>query len=149
MIDEVTEDILLKAAHEARMRASVPYSRFLVGAALLLPDGSIVPGCNVENASYGLTVCAERTAIFTAVARGETRPVAIAVVGDTVGPITPCGACRQVLFEFAPDMPVIMANLRGDRQRSTVRELLPGGFGPSDLSGNQADGTPGQSKGSL
>jgi cytidine deaminase len=128
------------AARDVRARAYAPYSRFQVGAALLLEDGSILGGCNIENASYGLTVCAERTALWSAIARGIHRFVALAVIGDTAGPISPCGACRQVLFEFAPDMPVLLTNLQGQRQRTSVRELLPGGFGPSSLSGPPPEG---------
>lgn len=139
MFDAEAQEALLAVALEARQKAYVPYSRFRVGAALLLEDGTVVPGCNVENASYGLTNCAERTAIFTAVSRGHLRFRAIAVVGETEEPISPCGACRQVLFEFAPEMPVLLANLQGDRRLTTVRELLPGGFGPSSLSGKRSE----------
>ncbi|WP_274651903.1 cytidine deaminase [Paenibacillus humicola] len=122
---------LLEAAAKARKRAYAPYSRFLVGAALLDGEGRVHLGCNVENAAYGPTNCAERTALFRAVADG-CRPRsfrAIAVIGDTPEPITPCGVCRQVLAELCtPDMPVIMSNLQGSRLVSTVSELLPGAF---------------------
>jgi cytidine deaminase len=136
--DSETQDRLMAAALEARQQAYVPYSRFLVGAALLLRDGTIISGCNIENASYGLTNCAERTAIFSAIAQGRRDFVAIAVVGDTEDPISPCGACRQVLFEFGPTLPVLLGNLRGDRMLLLVQDLLPGGFGPGTLSGNRS-----------
>ncbi|WP_409341322.1 cytidine deaminase [Paenibacillus sp. MBLB4367] len=127
--DEV--EVLLEQAKKARQRAYTPYSNFQVGAALLAADGVVHLGCNVENAAYGPTNCAERTALFRAIADGCTPGEfkAIAVIGDTAGPITPCGVCRQVLSELcSPDMPVYMSNLRGDVMRSTVAELLPGAF---------------------
>ena len=119
---------LLDAARAARERAYAPYSRFLVGAALLMEDGAIVPGCNVENRSYGLTVCAERGALSAAVAQGHGRPVAIAVVTDTSPPSAPCGMCRESLQELAPGAPVLLANLSGERVETTVSELLPRPF---------------------
>ncbi|WP_373319008.1 MULTISPECIES: cytidine deaminase [Paenibacillus] len=127
---------LMQEAIKARTKAYTPYSHFGVGAALLDAEGHIHHGCNVENAAYGPTNCAERTALFRAVADGHQPGSfqAIAVVGDTEGPISPCGVCRQVLVELcAPDMKVIMGNLKGDIQETTVRDLLPGAFGPSDL----------------
>ncbi|GMK40092.1 cytidine deaminase [Paenibacillus sp. CCS19] len=127
---------LMNAAREARSRAYVPYSHFQVGAALLDQEGRIHHGCNVENAAYGPTNCAERTALFRAIADG-CKPgtfQAIAVIGDTEGPIAPCGVCRQVLLELCgPDMPVVMGNLQGDRTVMTVGELLPGAFSAADL----------------
>ncbi|MBW7456439.1 cytidine deaminase [Paenibacillus sepulcri] len=122
---------LLEQAMEVRGRAYIPYSGFAVGAALLDKDGNVHLGCNVENAAYGPTNCAERTALFRAIADGQGPGefTAIAVVGDTMLPITPCGVCRQVLVELCkPDMPVIMANLTGGRSVMTVEELLPGAF---------------------
>ncbi|WP_397351472.1 cytidine deaminase [Paenibacillus sp. Y412MC10] len=127
---------LMQEAIKARTKAYTPYSHFGVGAALLDAEGHIHHGCNVENAAYGPTNCAERTALFRAIADGHQPGSfqAIAVVGDTEGPISPCGVCRQVLVELcAPDMKVIMGNLKGDIQETTVRDLLPGAFGPSDL----------------
>jgi cytidine deaminase len=127
---------LMNAAREARNRAYVPYSHFQVGAALLDQDGRIHYGCNVENAAYGPTNCAERTALFRAVADGCQPGTfqAIAVIGDTNGPIAPCGVCRQVLLELCgPDMPIVMGNLQGDRAVMTVGELLPGAFSAADL----------------
>lgn len=128
---QFTNEQLLTFAREARERAYVPYSRFKVGAALLDKEGRVHYGCNVENGTYSPTNCAERTALFRAVADGVQRGqfTAIAVVGDTAGPCTPCGVCRQVLSELCPsDMPVIMSNLKGDTQVMTVSELLPGAF---------------------
>ncbi|EFM12770.1 cytidine deaminase [Paenibacillus curdlanolyticus YK9] len=130
---------LMNAAREARERAYVPYSHFQVGAALLDANGHIHYGCNVENAAYGPTNCAERTALFRAIADGcgPQSFRAIAVIGDTAAPITPCGVCRQVLIELGgPALPVIMGNLNGDIVVKTVGELLPGAFTSSDLNEN-------------
>ncbi|GAB2703297.1 cytidine deaminase [Paenibacillus thermoaerophilus] len=130
-MDERQIERLVRAAREAAARAYAPYSRFAVGAALLNADGSIQPGCNVENAAYGPTNCAERTALFAAIASGHAPKsfAAIAVIGDTDEPIAPCGTCRQVMFELCPPgMPVIMANRDGRTRLSTVAELLPGAF---------------------
>ena len=127
---------LLEEAYEAMQRAYVPYSKFRVGAALVDAEGGIHYGCNVENAAYGPTNCAERTALFRAIADGKGAGAfhALAVIGDTEGPISPCGICRQVMVELcAPDMPVIMGNLRGAWSIATVAELLPGAFTPADL----------------
>jgi cytidine deaminase len=121
-------DPIVLAAAAARDRAFAPYSRFRVGAALECDDGTVITGCNVESASYGLTICAERLAVFTAVGRGYRRFRRLAVVTDTPAPTPPCGACRQVLWEFAPDAEVLLANLAGAVIHSTVRELLPLGF---------------------
>lgn len=122
---------LLALARSAREQAYAPYSHFRVGAALLTRDSRRFSGCNVENASYGLCNCAERTALFSAVAAG-CRPgdfVAVAVIADTDGPVSPCGACRQVMAELCDGaMPVLMANLSGDTQQTTVAALLPGSF---------------------
>ena len=127
----VVSDVLLSLAREAREHAYAPYSRFLVGAAVVTKDGRRFTGCNVENASYGLCNCAERTALFSAVAAG-CRPgdfEALAVIGDTPGPISPCGACRQVMAELCDqDMPVWLGNLHGATQETTVASLLPGSF---------------------
>jgi cytidine deaminase len=117
---------LIEAAIEARLAAYAPYSNFQVGAALLCDDGTTVTGCNVENLSYGLTICAERNAIFAAVAAGQQRFAAIAVAADSDKAISPCGACRQVMCEFG-DFPVILTNLQGEVIESTVGELLPRG----------------------
>jgi len=122
------ETKLLDAAFEARQRAYAPYSKFLVGAALLAEDGAIFPGCNVENASYGATNCAERTAVFAAIAQGRKKFHAIAIVGDLETPITPCGICRQVLAEFGHDTVVIGSTLKREVMVTTVGALLPGAF---------------------
>jgi cytidine deaminase len=130
-VTTVTNDQLVEHALKARERAYAPYSHFSVGSALLDKHGNIHYGCNVENGAFGPTNCAERTALFRAVADG-VKPgefAAIAVVADTLGPCSPCGVCRQVLAELcAPDMPVIMSNLKGDTTVMTVSELLPGAF---------------------
>jgi cytidine deaminase len=122
---------LVDAARDARERAWAPYSNFKVGAALLARDGRTFAGCNVENASYGLANCAERTALFAAIAAG-CKPgdfTHLAVVGDTPEPIAPCGACRQVMLELGgPALVVVLANLRGRCNRTTAGELLPGAF---------------------
>lgn len=125
---------LIDEAIAASKQAHVPYSHFHVGAALLTTDGKIYRGCNIENASYGLTNCAERTAIFKAVSEGDKQFSAIAVVGDTDGPISPCGACRQVLAEFCDDhTQIILANLKGDFVITNLNEILPGYFSSKDL----------------
>jgi cytidine deaminase len=118
-------DPLIDAAKKARGQAYAPYSKFAVGAALLAKSGRIITGCNVENLSFGLTICAERAAVCSAIAMGEKEFEAIAVVADSQSPVTPCGACRQVLAEFADDLAVCSANLEDARFVSTLRELLP------------------------
>lgn len=125
---------LMELAKEGREKAYVPYSKFKVGAALLTTDGKVFKGCNIENSGYSMTNCAERTAMFKAVSEGERDFAAIAIVADTEGPCSPCGACRQVISEFcAPNMPVYLTNMKGDVQETTVKELLPGAFSPEDL----------------
>jgi cytidine deaminase len=120
---------LLRAATKAMKHAYAPYSQFRVGAALLTSKGKVFTGCNVENASYGLTNCAERTAIFEAIAQaGPGLNIrAIAVVNDQGVPCSPCGACRQVIYEFGPDATVFFQGLKGWKQ-SHITELLPEGF---------------------
>ncbi|ACJ35131.1 MAG: cytidine deaminase [Anoxybacillus sp.] len=125
---------LIEAAKQARERAYVPYSKFKVGAALLTKDGKVYGGCNIENASYGLCNCAERTALFKAYSEGDHEYAMLAVVADTERPVPPCGACRQVIVELCdPNMPVVLANMKGDVQETTVKELLPGAFSKEDL----------------
>lgn len=125
---------LVNEAIEARKNAYSPYSKFKVGAAVLTNNNTIFRGCNIENASYGLTNCAERTAIFKAVSENDSNIQAIAIVGDTEGPISPCGACRQVIAEFSNvNTKVYLANLKGDIKETTIEELLPDYFTPSDL----------------
>ena len=116
---------LINAARLAREQAYAPYSRFAVGAALRTKSGRVFVGCNVENLSFGLTICAERAAVFAAVAAGEREFEALAVVADSREPVTPCGACRQVLAEFSPTLPVCSANLQGTVFKSSIAELLP------------------------
>jgi cytidine deaminase len=116
---------LVAAAREARTRAVAPYSHFQVGAALLLPDGTSVTGCNVENASYGLTVCAERVALLKALSDGHRDFAMIAVVADTTDPTPPCGPCRQLLWEYCGDIPVILANLQSIKATHRLADLLP------------------------
>ncbi len=124
---------LIAAAWKARERAYAPYSQFAVGAAVLCADGRVFSGCNIENASYGLTMCAERVALFAARSASATRIVLLAVVGDTRAPIAPCGACRQVMVELAPDADVILSNKVGAVHLTRVADLLPGAFGAADL----------------
>jgi len=129
------ESRLVAAAVEARGKAYAPYSGFAVGAALLSKGGRVFTGCNVENASYGLTVCAERVALFKAVSEGVREFEAIAVAcGDA--PCSPCGACRQALYEFAPELKVVLADGQGRRgETMPLSQLLPNAFGPSHLEG--------------
>lgn len=130
----MTIEDLRNEAKIARETAYVPYSNFPVGAALEAEDGTIYHGCNIENSSYGLTNCAERTAIFKAISEGVTAFKSLTVTGDTKGPIAPCGSCRQVIAEFcAPTMPVYLTNLTGDITETTVEKLLPGAFSKEDL----------------
>ena len=126
-------DKLIDEAQKARERAYAPYSHFKVGAALLCGDGSIVAGCNIENVSFGLTNCAERTAIFSAIAQGKNEFQALVVWADTDKPIAPCGACRQVLAELAPEMPVLLLGRGNERILTDVKELLPQAFDESFL----------------
>ena len=118
-------DALIEKARAARARAYAPYSRFQVGAALLGKSGQVFTGCNVENLSFGLTICAERAAACAGIAGGETEFVAVAVIADSREPVTPCGACRQVLVEFSTDMEVCSVNLQGVRYETTLSALLP------------------------
>jgi cytidine deaminase len=126
---EISE--LVDAAAAARRMAYVPYSGYAVGAALRTDSGRIYTGCNVENASFGLTICAERSAVFQSVARGEKALVAVAVV--TENGVAPCGACRQVLAEFNSEMTVIVADVVGNRRIYTLSDLLPDAFGSQHL----------------
>ncbi len=121
-------DRLIAAARAARRAAHAPFSGFAVGAALELRDGTIVTGCNVESASYGLTTCAERVAIVKAVSEGRRGFTRLAVVADGIGPVPPCGACRQVLWELAGDLEIILADSTRETGRHRLRELLPHPF---------------------
>ena len=129
----MTPDPLVEAAARGREKAFAPYSRFRVGAALEAEDGTIFSGCNVESASYGLTICAERVALVKGVSEGHTRFRRVAVVTDAEDLTPPCGACRQLLWEFAPGAQVVLANLRGGRAVYRTAELLPHGFDASKL----------------
>jgi cytidine deaminase len=120
-----TPTALLKAARKARLNAHAPFSKFQVGAALETANGKIITGCNVENATYGLTICAERVAMFKAISEGHRRFVRVAVVADTEMPTPPCGACRQILWELGGDLEVILGNLVAEKGRHWLRELLP------------------------
>ncbi|MCM3769803.1 MULTISPECIES: cytidine deaminase [Priestia] len=125
---------LIDEAKKAREMAYVPYSKFKVGAALLTKDGKVYRGCNIENAAYSMCNCAERTALFKAYSEGDREYAALAVVADTDRPVSPCGACRQVISELCPkEMKVILTNLKNDIQELTVEELLPGAFSSEDL----------------
>jgi len=126
-------DRLIQAATEARLTAYAPYSRFQVGAAVQTKSGAIFQGCNLENGSYGATICAERVALFHAYVHGAQDIEAIAVVADTPTPCPPCGICRQVMIELAGNIEVILANLRGDVRVFHARELLPEAFTPDFL----------------
>jgi cytidine deaminase len=121
-------DKLITEAKRSRSNAYARFSNFKVGAALLGADGRIITGCNVENSSYGLTMCAERTALFKAVSEGIREYLAIAVYSETSPPTRPCGACRQVLYEFNPLMEIACANADGKIDKFTLSELLPEGF---------------------
>ncbi|WP_393959130.1 cytidine deaminase [Priestia megaterium] len=125
---------LIDEAKKAREMAYVPYSKFKVGAALLTKGGKVYRGCNIENAAYSMCNCAERTALFKAYSEGDREYAALAVVADTDRPVSPCGACRQVISELCPkEMKVILTNLKNDIQELTVEELLPGAFSSEDL----------------
>jgi cytidine deaminase len=124
---------LERAARQAARKSYSPYSRFKVGAAVLAGSGEIYAGCNVENASYGLCNCAERTAIFAAIAAGERKITAVAVHTPTPEPTLPCGACRQVIHEFGPEAVVICTGKGRSRIETTLHTLLPAAFGPADL----------------
>jgi cytidine deaminase len=130
------KNMLLDTALVARANAYAPYSKFKVGAAILLDNGKYILGCNVENASYGLSNCAERTALFKMISDGYTKNnvVAMAIVGDTLDVISPCGACRQVMLELLkPDCPILLCNLKRDMKEYKVIDLLPYAFSEKDL----------------
>lgn len=127
---------LIKCAKEARDLSYSPYSHFAVGAAVLCRDGSVYAGANIENSSYPLSMCAERNALYNAYMNGKSKDdfIAFAVVADTENPVSPCGACRQVLSELFPeDAPIYLANLHDDIQETTAKELLPFAFSGDDL----------------
>ena len=129
----MTDQALVELAFTMLERAYVPYSKFPVGAALLCADGTVFTGCNVENAAYGSTICAERTALVKAVSEGRREFSALAVAGKSRDYCWPCGACRQMLYEFAPGLTVLVARQDGDYVKLPLKELLPHGFGPNSL----------------
>ncbi len=124
---------LINKAKNAREHSYSPYSRFKVGTALRTKNGMVFTGCNIENSSYGLSICAEREAIFKAISAGERDLDTIAIVTDSNKLITPCGACRQVMWEFSKDMTVIVANLKGEKKEFKIKELLAHPFGKNTL----------------
>lgn len=126
---------LIETARAARLRSVAPFSNFLVGAALRTADGKVFTGCNVESASYGLTVCAERVAIWKAVSEGERQFTELAIVADTETLTPPCGTCRQIIWEFAKNATIVLGNLSGETQIVSIRELLPRAFDARFLSG--------------
>ena len=132
-MDEAKKQELIRVALEARKKAYAPYSKYQVGAAILGKSGRIFSGCNVENASFGATICAERTAAVKAVSEGETGFIALAVATDGKEPGAPCGICRQFLAEFGLDLIMILVNLDGKKIETTLKEYLPGAFVPDSL----------------
>lgn len=125
----------METAKEARLQSIAPFSSFLVGAAVKTEDGKVYVGCNIESASYGLTVCAERVAIWKALSEGERHLVELAIVADTGTLTPPCGTCRQIIWEFAKDATIMLGNLQGETQIVAIRELLPRAFDARFLSG--------------
>jgi cytidine deaminase len=121
----MTDEALIAAARRAREHAHAEFSKFKVGAALETADGQVITGCNIENATYGLTICAERVAMFKALSEGHRTFARVAVVADTEAPTPPCGACRQILWEFGGDLEVLLANLSEPKGRHRLRDLLP------------------------
>ena len=126
-------DKLLQTALESRNRAHAPYSKFLVGAAIEDEHGRIHTGCNIENSTYGLTICAERVAVFKAMSEGARRFLRLAVAADTATPTPPCGACRQIIWEFCGDIPITLVNLAGKTETFQMKDLFPRAFDASYL----------------
>lgn len=122
------DDQLIQTATDARLRSVAPFSHFLVGAALKTKDGKVFSGCNVESASYGLTVCAERVAIWKALSEGERDFTDLVIVADTESLTPPCGTCRQIIWEFCKHARIVLANLRGEREELKMSDLLPRAF---------------------
>ncbi len=127
-MSESDNQSLIEAAMAARLRSVAPFSKFLVGAALQTAAGKVFTGCNVESASYGLTVCAERVAIWKALSEGERDFIHLVVVADTEGLTPPCGTCRQIIWEFAKHATIVLANLRGQKEKVSIGQLLPRAF---------------------
>ena len=132
-IDKETREKLLLSALEAKENAYAPYSSFPVGAALLTKGGRVFTGCNIENASYGATNCAERTAIFKAISEGEKEFIALAIVSNHPGYTFPCGICRQVIYEFSRDIQIIFENNKGEMLSLSIKDLFPYPFSEEDL----------------
>jgi cytidine deaminase len=130
---------LIAAATAARLRSIAPFSSFLVGAAVRTAEGKIYTGCNVESASYGLTVCGERVAIWKALSEGERDFVELAIVADTATLTPPCGTCRQIIWEFCKNATIVLANLRGETQIVSIKELLPRAFDARFLKGGSKE----------
>ena len=126
---------LIETAKAARLRSIAPFSNFLVGAAVKTEGGKVYTGCNVESASYGLTVCAERVAIWKALSEGERQFTELAIIADTKSLTPPCGTCRQIIWEFCKNATIVLANLRGESEIVSIRELLPRAFDARFLSG--------------
>jgi cytidine deaminase len=127
-LSEEDSQSLIAAAQRARLQSVAPFSNFLVGAAVRTENGKVYTGCNIESASYGLTVCAERVAIWKALSEGERHFTELAVVADTESLTPPCGTCRQIIWEFAKSASIIFANLKGERETFHIRDLLPRAF---------------------
>ncbi len=127
-MSEASLQELIETAKTARLRSIAPFSNFLVGAALKTEGGKVYTGCNVESASYGLTVCAERVAIWKALSEGERQFTELAIVADTGSLTPPCGTCRQIIWEFCKSATIVLANLRGESETVSIRELLPRAF---------------------
>ena len=123
--DRSSADELISQARRAREHACADYSHFKVGAALETIEGTLITGCNIENATYGLTICAERVAMFKALSEGHRRFTRVAIVADTEAPTPPCGACRQILWEFGGDLEIVLANLTSETGRHRLQDLLP------------------------
>jgi cytidine deaminase len=126
---------LIEIATQARLHSVAPFSNFLVGAAARTGNGKVYTGCNVESASYGLTVCGERVAIWKALSEGEREFTELAIVADTESLTPPCGTCRQIIWEFCKNATIVLANLEGETQRCSIKELLPRAFDARFLSG--------------
>jgi cytidine deaminase len=138
-LSEASLQELIEIAKTARLHSVAPFSNFLVGAAIRTEDGKIYTGCNVESASYGLTVCGERVAIWKALSEGEREFTELAIVADTETLTPPCGTCRQIIWEFCKNATIVLANLDGETQECSIKELLPRAFDARFLSGARKD----------
>ena len=133
-MSEESLEQLIETAKSARLQSIAPFSNFLVGAAVKTDEGKVYTGCNIESASYGLTVCAERVAIWKALSEGERQFIELAIVADTESLTPPCGTCRQIIWEFAKNATIVLGNLRGETQIVSIRDLLPRAFDARFLS---------------